>query len=193
MKNGRRLVARMYRRKYRFDPRDKIKDVPLYTNDKQGAQQKLRKIAEEEQRERDGILSPKKQRDAASASLQTHIKDFIADRYAVGRDEKYVRELQKKLVRLVGDCGWKEIASNDRIVLRVAWGTAVISEGVERISKCDLWVDDWLEPRVGPNPLRSEGPRKRRDISTAKVIHGRRTAALDSCFRSAWCRLFDCS
>lgn len=38
-KNGRRIVGRMYRGKYRLDPREKLKDVPLHTNDKQVAEQ----------------------------------------------------------------------------------------------------------------------------------------------------------
>lgn len=64
VKDGRRVVGRMYRGKYRLDPREKIKDVPLHTNDKQVAQQKLRKVLEEEQAERAGFIRPKKQREA---------------------------------------------------------------------------------------------------------------------------------
>ena len=64
LKDGRRVVGRMYRGKYRLDPREKIKDVPLYTNDKQVAQQNLRKILEEDQNERAGFIRPKKQREA---------------------------------------------------------------------------------------------------------------------------------
>ena len=32
-KEGKRVVGRMYRGKYRLDPRDKIKDVALHTDD----------------------------------------------------------------------------------------------------------------------------------------------------------------
>ena len=60
VKDGRRVVDRMYRGKYRLDPRDKMKDVPLHTNDKQVAQQNLRKILEEEQNEGAGFIRPKK-------------------------------------------------------------------------------------------------------------------------------------
>src|SRR5438094_7598716 len=109
VKNGRRVVGRTYRGKYRLDPREKIKDVPLQTNDKQVAQQKLRKILEEEQNERAGFIRPKKQRQAMQRPLLEHVETFIAERYTIGRDEKYVRELKKKLLVLADEVPWKFI------------------------------------------------------------------------------------
>jgi len=38
-KNGKRIVGRLYRGKYRFDPREQIKYVALHTDDKQVAEQ----------------------------------------------------------------------------------------------------------------------------------------------------------
>lgn len=110
IKNGRRVVARMYRAKYRLDPREKIKDVPLHTNDKQVAQQKLRKLLEEEQAELAGFVRPKAQRQAMQRSLVDHVDAFIAERYKIGRDEKYVRELKKKLLVLAAEVPWKQIS-----------------------------------------------------------------------------------
>src|SRR5438552_2155411 len=109
VKDGRRIVGRMYRGKYRLDPREKIKDVPLHTNDKQVAQQKLRKILEEEQDERAGFIRPKEQREAMQRPLSEHIETFITERYTIGRDEKYVRELKKKLLVLAAEVPWKFI------------------------------------------------------------------------------------
>src|SRR5437762_11976277 len=106
VKDGRRVVGRMYRGKYRLDPRDKIKDVALHTNDKQVAQKNLPRIVEEEQDERAGFIRPKKEREAMQRPLSEHIETFIAERYAVGRDEKYVRELKKKLLVLAAEVPW---------------------------------------------------------------------------------------
>jgi hypothetical protein len=53
-KNGKRIVGRLYRGKYRFDPREQIKYVALHTDDKQVAEQRLTKIVREEQHEREG-------------------------------------------------------------------------------------------------------------------------------------------
>lgn len=39
--------------------------------------------------------------------LLVHIETFIAERYSIGRDEKYVRELQKKLLVLAAEARWK--------------------------------------------------------------------------------------
>jgi hypothetical protein len=100
----------MYRGKYRLDPREKIKDVPLHTNDNQVAQQRLRKILEEEQNERAGFIRPKREREAMERPLLKHIETFIAERYKIGRDEKYVRELKKKLLVLVAEVPWKYLS-----------------------------------------------------------------------------------
>jgi integrase len=154
-KNGKRVIGRMYRGKYRLDPRDRLTDVALHTNDKQVAEQKLRKIVQAEQRERDGLLMPKQQRDAASAPLQTHINDYVADRRAVGRDEKYVRELERKLVKLGDECRWRRVAEVTPESFR-AWrvkqrkNPKTLNEYLNAI--CGLM--NWLEPRIGANPLR---------------------------------------
>jgi integrase len=154
-KNGHRVVARMYRGRYRLDPREKLKDVALHTNDKQVAEQKLRKILQDEQRERDGIRTPKLQREAASTPLQTHIRDYIADRRAVGRDEKYVRELERQLQKLGDKCSWHRIADITpesfctwRATERKSPKT--LNEYLNAISG----LMNWLEPRIGTNPLR---------------------------------------
>lgn len=154
-KNGQRVVGRMYREKYRLDPRDGLTNVALHTNDKQVAEQKLRKIVHDAQREREGLLTPKQQRDAASASLQTHINDYVADRRAVGRDEKYVRELGRKLLKLADECTWRRVAEVTpesfcgwRAKQRQSAKT--LNEYLNAI--CGLM--NWLEPRIGANPIR---------------------------------------
>jgi integrase len=156
LKNGRRVVARMYRGKYRLDPRDKVKDVPLHTNEKQVAEQKLRKILQEEQRGRDGILAPKIQRDAASAPVVMHIKDYIADRRAVGRDEKYVREVDKRLQKLAVECGWRRLADVTPESF-CTWRAKQQGKSPKTLNEylnaiCGLM--NWLEPRIGTNPMR---------------------------------------
>jgi hypothetical protein len=107
MKNGQRVVGRLYRGKFRLDPRDKIKYVALHTTDRQVAEHRLRKMVLDEQRERAGLIAPKRQREAAQRSLTAHLEDYIADLRAVGRDEKYVRELGKKLLRMIEECSWR--------------------------------------------------------------------------------------
>ena len=178
VKNGRRVVARMYRGKYRLDPREKIKDVPLHTNDKQVAQQKLRKILEEEQAEGAGFIRPKKQREAMERPLLKHIEAFIAERYTIGRDEKYVRELKKKLLLLAAEVPWKFIRDITPESFR-SWrrkqnkSPKTLNEYLSAIGS----LLNRLEPEIGPNPLGSveriqtavEPKRKRRAFSADEL------------------------
>jgi integrase len=178
LKNGRRVIGRMYRGKYRLDPREKIKDVPLYTNDKQVAQQTLREILEEEQNERAGFIRPKKQRETMQRPLLEHIDTFIAERYAIGRDEKYVRELKKKLLFLVAEVPWKYIADITTESF-CSWrrkqrkSPKTLNEYLSAIGS----LLNWLEPVIGPNPLRFvqrmqtavEPQRKRRAFSAEEL------------------------
>src|SRR6266480_3959671 len=99
-----------YRGRFRLSPDEKLREVPLHTTDKQIAWKKLRDIVQEEQDERAGFIRPKKQREAMQRPLLEHVENFIAERYTIGRDEKYVRELKKKLVVLTAEVPWKYIA-----------------------------------------------------------------------------------
>ena len=156
VKDGRRVVGRMYRGKYRLDPRERVKDIPLHTNDKQVAQQKLRKILEEEQDERAGFIRPKKQREAMQRHLAEHIETFIAERYKIGRDEKYVRELKKKLLVLASEVPWKCIADITADSF-CAWrrkqnkSPKTLNEYLSAIGA----LLNWLDPLIGQSPLRS--------------------------------------
>ena len=96
-RNGKRSP---YRGRFRLTPLEKFKEVPLHTTDRRIAQKRLREIVQELQDERAGFIRPKKQREAVQRAVSEHIEAFIAERYAVGRDEKYVRELKKKLAAL---------------------------------------------------------------------------------------------
>jgi integrase len=178
VKDGRRVVGRMYRGKYRLDPRDKIKDVALHTNDKQVAQQNLRKILANEQNERAGFIRPKKQRETMQRPLSEHIEAFIAERYAVGRDEKYVRELKKKLLVLASEVPWKYLTDITPESF-CGWrrkqrkSPKTLNEYLSAIAA----LLNSLEQTIGQNPLRYvqrmqtavEPKRKRRALSVDEL------------------------
>jgi integrase len=146
----------MFRGKYRLDPRERIKDVPLHTNDKQVAQQRLRKLLEEEQNERAGFIRPKREREAMERPLLEHIETFIAEGYKIGRDEKYVRELKKKLLVLATEIPWKQI-SDITAESFCCWrrkqkkSPKTLNEYLSAIGA----LLNRLEPAIGQNPLRS--------------------------------------
>ena len=155
MKNGERIVSRLYRGKFRIHPRDEIKYVALYTTDKQVAQQRLHEIVLNAQRERDGLIAPKHQREAAQRALEKHVEEFILDRRSIGRDEKYVGELSRKLGKMIAECGWRNVrhvAAESFCAWRAKQRKSpkTLNEYLNAI--CGLM--NWLEPRVGANPLR---------------------------------------
>ena len=177
-RNGKRVVGRVYRGRYRLDPREKIKDVALHTDEKQVAEQRLARIIRDEQHEREGLLPPKAQREAAHLPLIEHVKAFVADRRAIKRDEKYVHELERKLLRLINECSWRfvrHVTPESFCVWREkqTHSAKTLNDYLNAVGG----LMNWLEPRMGANPLRfvqkvqtaCEPKRKRRAFSVAEL------------------------
>ena len=62
--------------------------VPLHVSDKQVAQEKLRQLVREREKELHVLIPAKTMRDAAQASLTGHLNGFIADLRAKGRNSQ---------------------------------------------------------------------------------------------------------
>jgi integrase len=165
---GKRVFDRLYRGRYRLDGEDRIREVPLKTPDKQIAEQRLNKIILDEQREREGLLAPKAEREAAKRHFADHVEDFIQTRRSVGRDERYVKQLREKLLRLGRECEWsmvKDVTAQSFETWRARQSSTAktLNEYYASISG----LLNWLEPRIGSNPLRfvqkveSRGSQKR--------------------------------
>lgn len=103
-KNGKTVLDRNYRGRYRLDGDYEMTDVALKTIDKQIAEEKLRDIIKEEQMERAGLIAPKEQRVAAEKPLADHLQDFLDDLVALGRSEVYERLVRTRNKRLFKDC-----------------------------------------------------------------------------------------
>jgi integrase len=165
---GKRAFDRLYRGRYRLDGEGRIREVPLKTPDKQIAEQRLNKIILDEQREREGLLAPKAERDAAKRRYAAHVEDFIETRRSVGRDEKYVKELRKKLLRLGQECSW-EYPKDVSALAFEAWRSRqiMVAKTLNEYHTAICGLLNWLEPRIGSNPLRfvqkveSRGSQKR--------------------------------
>ncbi len=177
-RSGKRIVGRMYRGRYRLDPREKIKDVALHTDEKQVAEQRLARIVRDEQHEREGLIPPKQQRDAAQLPLITHVQAFVADRRAIKCDDKYVLGLERKLLRLINECSWRfvrDVTPESFCVWREkqTHSAKTLNDYLNAIRG----LMNWLEPRIGPNPLRfvhkvqtaCEPKRTRRAFSVAEL------------------------
>ena len=147
--------SRMYRGRYRLDGDRKITDVPLRTFDKQVAVERLKKMVREKQQEREGMISSKPQREAAQKPLAEHLEDFIQSRRSIGRDGKYVKELRKKVLKLVEECGWHlphQVTAESFEIWRNGQEKSpkTLNEYLGAISG----LMNWLQRRLGANPLR---------------------------------------
>lgn len=107
MRDGKRIVSRLYSARIRLDGEFRILNVPLGISDKQAAQEKLRGIVKEMEQEQQGLTPPKAMRDAAHTPLLMHVQEFIGDLRAKGRNEQYIDELENKLRLLADQCGWQ--------------------------------------------------------------------------------------
>jgi integrase len=117
-RNGKLVVSRLYSAKVRLDGERRILQVPLHVTDKQVAEEKLRKLVQELEKETHGLIAPKVQRDAAQMSLAKHVQEFIGDLKAKGRDQKYIDQMESQLELLSSTCGWqsaKEVSSDSFI------------------------------------------------------------------------------
>ena len=107
--NGKRVVSRLYSLKLRLHGENRISQIALGVSDRQVAEEKARQIVQEREKELNGLLPPKLQRDAAQTSFTKHIKDFTGDLGAKGRNERYVIETEFKLTTLADECGWQQV------------------------------------------------------------------------------------
>ena len=107
LRDGKRIVSRLYSARIRLDGERRILNVPLGISDKQAAQEKLRGIVKEMEQEQQGLTPPKTLRDAAQEPLLKHVQDFIGDLRAKGRNEQYIDELSNKLKLMADQCGWQ--------------------------------------------------------------------------------------
>jgi integrase len=107
MRNGKRITSRLYSARIRLDGERRILNVPLGVTDKEVAKDKLRKLVQEMEKELHGLILPKVMRDAAQEPLSKHLKDFVGDLRAKGRNYKYMAEFESRLKLLIDQCRWQ--------------------------------------------------------------------------------------
>lgn len=105
--NGRRTTSRLYSAKIRVAGEQRISQVSLHVSDKQVAQEKLRQLVQEREKELHGLLPPRTVRDASQEPLSKHLKDFISDLRALGRNHQYIAEFENRLELLMDQCRWQ--------------------------------------------------------------------------------------
>jgi hypothetical protein len=104
--NGKIEMARLYRGRYRLEGDTKITEIPLHTPDKRVAQQRLEEIVKQRQQEAAGMIPSGAKRTALQSPLLNHLKDYLSDLTATGRDQEYIYIVDKQIQKLLRECKW---------------------------------------------------------------------------------------
>ncbi len=155
-----RFAVPSYRGRYKLPWMAKLADVPLHCTDKRVAWEKLRKIVQEQEQEREGLIAPKALRDASKKLLTEHVDDFAADVQARQRSPRYVELVGTRLRALFTACGWqypKDISADGFIAWRSKETRA--AKTLNHYAAVASEFMNWLERqgRVRGNPLRTVG------------------------------------
>jgi len=97
---------RVWRGRYRLQDEKNITDISLDTWDRQVAEERLRKIVNEKDREKEGMIAPGSIRNAAQRKLVDHLDDYIADLEKAKRSNDYIYHVEKRVKRLIAECPW---------------------------------------------------------------------------------------
>ena len=82
----------------------KIKRIPGYT-DKAATKQLMARLEKARAQGAEGLVDPYAAHKARP--LSEHVADYVADLRTLGRDEKYIDNVRKRLAKLIEACGWK--------------------------------------------------------------------------------------
>jgi len=103
--DGKRIVARVYRGRYRL-PGDRVRDVSLDVSDKQTAEKRLGRIVLQAQRESVGLGISKAETECLARPLVELVGEFVGNKETIGKADKYTSLLSSRLLLLAKDCGW---------------------------------------------------------------------------------------
>lgn len=155
-RKGKTTLDRLYRGRYRLDGEYAVTEVSLNTPDKQVAAQRLRTIVYEKERERDGLIAPKLERESAKGPLKEHLEEFVADLAVKGRSEHYYCLIRTRVTILSGECGWKslsDIRPDDFVRWRTkqAHAPKTLNEYLNAMNTFLNWMVK--QARIAENPL----------------------------------------
>ena len=99
--------SKIWRGRFRVAGQKRITDISLDTRDHQVAKERLRKRVQECEQEAEGMILPRTIRTAAHKDLADHLEDYVADLEKSGRSESHVYHVQKRIERMIAECGWR--------------------------------------------------------------------------------------
>ncbi len=155
--DGKTETARLYRGRYRLEGEAKITEVPLHTSDKRVAQQRLEQIVRDKQMEQSGMIPSGPKRTALQSPLLNHLKDYLSDLTATGRDQEYIYIVDKQIQKLLRECKWAilcDVTSDSFLRWRAKQRKApkTLNEYLASISSLLNWME--RHERIEKNPLK---------------------------------------
>jgi integrase len=177
---GKRVKAAKYRGRFKVCGKGSLHDVPLHTSDKQVAEQALRRLVAEQEREAVGLLPARALRQGAEKSMQDHLQDFIVDLERRGRSGDYVRHVQERVSTLIEACRWSRLADVTADSFQKwrggkAASPKTINEYLAAASALLHWMED--NGRASGNPL----ARVRRVEARGRETFRRRALTVEQC------------
>ena len=151
--------SRIWRWKFRLVPGDtKILDISLGTSDRQAAETKRSKLLREKEHERAGLIPSRAACEAAKCKLTRHLRDFLGDLRAKGRNGRYIDGVAYCLDQLINQCGW-EFPQNITADSFVKWRSSqnkapkTLNEYLNSAKNFSNWL--LTQGRINVNPLAS--------------------------------------
>jgi integrase len=96
------MESKLYMIQILIDGKPKL--VKGYT-DKGATEQLAAKLERQKAKGEQGLIDPYKVH--RTRALAAHVADYVADLRALGRDDKYTYNVEKRLAKLLNLCGWK--------------------------------------------------------------------------------------
>jgi integrase len=178
---GKSVPSRLYSGRYRLEGMRRAVTVALHVSDKQAAEARLAKLIQQGEREHAGITPVRSLVTAAAKSLDDHLRDYVADLRALGRDGEYVYIVERHILKMAREIGWKAIAdvSADSFT---TWRAGIVKAPKTLNGYLDAisGLLNWLvgKMRIAANPLhtvkrvetRGRETRRRRAFSDQEMI-----------------------
>lgn len=107
--NGVVVEAKYWSGRLRMPWETSVSTIALNTSDKHLALQKLFRLAEEREKEHNGLIAPKPAREAALRPLNDLLSEYLMDLQSRGRRPRTIRKYNVILRKLFGRCQWQNL------------------------------------------------------------------------------------
>jgi len=108
-KNGKVVQGSSYRARIKLPGAAKGIDIALGVTDEKAASAMAGARLKEMEQESAGVLAPKAMREASSKDLLQFLPEFIRSRETVGRNDRYMGQVESHCRKIINSCGWRNV------------------------------------------------------------------------------------